>query len=128
LFVHARACCHSSVPFPAVIDLCPCVPFCARLRWSPFVLLICPHSVALAGPPAYHCSFVPFTARLCSSPFIHWSPFIPTRLCPLSCACSRYLVALVWLLLVLVGVGLGLFVLVQLLFTLVWASSCSFML
>src|ERR1700732_4643685 len=89
---------------------------------------VCPHSVALAGPHTYRCSFVPFAAHSRLSLSVCWSPLVAARLCPLGCAGSCYLVALVWLSLVLVGIHLGSFVLVQLLFELVWALSCSFML
>jgi hypothetical protein len=135
LFVHAGTHCCSSVPFPTVVDPCPCIPFCARLCWSPFVPT-CLSPLGCTGWPSYLLLLVCALHRLFVLISIHLlvpgrpRPFVSTRLCwfPLSCACLRYLVALVWLSLVLVGVRLGLFVLVWLLFALVWASLCSFML
>ena len=88
LFVCACTHCRSSVPFPTVVDPCPCIPFHARLRWSPFVPTHL--SVALAGPCAYHCSFVLISVRLLVP--VCPRPFVSARLCwfPLGCGCPRY--------------------------------------
>jgi hypothetical protein len=129
----ARPC--SSVPAHAVVHPPPSLPsFIRALACSSLPVPVCPHSVALAGSRAYRCSFVLFAARPCPLPLVRarlhsfagprLSPPICVRsvvLVPVRLCCPRYLV-------VLVGVRLGSFVLVWLLFALIWASSCSFML
>ena len=114
--------CCSSTPFPAIIDLCPCIPFCVHLHWSPFVpawLLSCAlHYLFMliwslfvpACLSSLSCLFVPFATRLCLS-----GPHLSLHIC----VCS-FLVPTTWLcLLMLVGVCLGSFELVWLLYVLI---------
>jgi hypothetical protein len=107
LFVHACACCRSSMPFPTIL-VYPFVLVSAGPRLSPLgctgwpsclLLLVC----------ALRCLFVPFAACLCPSllvcalhclfVLVCWSPFVPARLCLLGCAGSHsvVLVPAAWL-------------------------------
>ena len=62
------------------------------------------HMPSFAHAHAYPCSSMPThnAIHLCSSPFVCWSPFVPSCLCPLGCACPTCLVVLVWLSLALI--------------------------
>jgi hypothetical protein len=129
-FIYARLCWLALVgPLFVLTSPCSYSPPLVRAglrsfagpRLSP---LVCPCSVALAGPRAHRHLFMPFTTCACPLPLVcaclrslagpRLSPPVCVRLCwfPLGCACPRCLVAFVWLLLVLVGVCLGSFVLI----------------
>ena len=100
---------------------------CLHSFAGPHFPLICP-PLSCTGWPS--CSLL-LVCALCHSFMLITLCFL-VLVCPcpclLGCACPYYLVVLVWLSLMLIGVCLGSFVVTWLLFVLVCALLCSFML